>query len=148
VLDCGSHNGIADCTGTNRCAGDKCVVGECSAVTANCPKGFDCEPARSPFNDISGTCAPDEPGVGYCTGNVDCVALGNFNPTCMQGICTHQDQRLGHCETHDDCRRWCRRGLNAVRMPRCGAAGTCICRPFMEGKTYAQGPASWPLRAR
>src|SRR5438132_10939737 len=67
VLGCGSHNGFADCTGNNRCAGDKCVVAECSAVTANCPKGFHCQPADPPFTSISGTRLPDVPGVSYCT---------------------------------------------------------------------------------
>jgi hypothetical protein len=87
VLGCGSQNGFADCTAYNRCEGNQCVVAECSAVTANCPRGFHCEPANPPFSDISGTCLPDVPGVAYCTWSGDCIAQGNFNPTCIQGIC-------------------------------------------------------------
>jgi len=123
VLGCGSHNGVADCTGTNRCDGDKCVVAECSAVTANCPRGFHCEPASPPFDGISGACLPDVPGVGYCSVNTDCIEQGNFNPTCMQGICTRQVRRLGSCQNDADCSRWCRRGRHChcsrvrVRFP-------------------------------
>lgn len=126
VVGCGSHDGVADCTGTNRCEGDKCVVAECSAVTANCPKGFHCEPASPPFSSVSGTCLPDQPGVAYCAGNADCIALGNVNPTCIQGICTRQTRRLGTCQIDADCARRCRRGRTA-RLPRCGAAGVCLC---------------------
>jgi hypothetical protein len=127
VVGCGSHNGIADCTGNNRCDGDKCVVSECSGVTANCPKGFHCQPADPPFSDISGSCTPDQPGVSYCTGDAGCIAPGNFNPTCMQGVCIRQARRFGRCQVDGDCLRGCRRGRAAMRMPRCDAAGMCVC---------------------
>ena len=127
VLGCGSQNGFADCTAYNRCDGDKCVVAECSAVTANCPRGFHCQPADPPFSDISGTCLPDVPGVGYCTWTGDCIEQGNFNPTCIQGICTRIPRRLGRCQTDPDCVRWCRRGRGAMRPGRCDAAGVCLC---------------------
>jgi hypothetical protein len=127
VVGCGSHNGVADCTGTNRCEGDKCVVGECSAVTANCPKGFHCQPAPAPLDGISGTCRPDDPGVAYCAVPTDCITPGNFNPTCVQGICTRRARRFGRCQAHADCARRCRRGAGAARMPRCDAAGFCLC---------------------
>ena len=127
VVGCGSHNGIADCTGSNRCDGGTCVVAECSAVTANCPKDFHCEPASPPFDAISGTCQPDDPAVGYCSADTDCIALGNLNPTCVRGICTRQVRRLGRCQTHADCSRRCRRGRGSARIARCDAAGQCLC---------------------
>jgi hypothetical protein len=138
VLGCGSHNGIADCTGNNRCEGDKCVVAECGAVNANCPKGFHCQPASPPFNDISGTCLPDDPGAVYCSGNADCIAQGNFNPTCMQGVCTRIPRRLGRCQTDGDCFRWCRQRLFVLRPGRCDAAGVCLCTSCADDDQCSQ----------
>lgn len=146
VVGCGSHNGVADCTGTNRCEGDKCVVAECNAVTANCPRGFHCEPASPPFDSISGTCAPDVPGVGYCTGDADCIEPGNFNPLCRRGICTRQVRRFGRCTTHDDCVRRCRRGRLSARMGRCDAAGLCLCASCADDGQCSQLLACPPGR--
>ncbi len=147
VLGCGSHNGVADCTGNNRCNAGQCVVADCSAVTANCPRGFHCEPASPPFSDISGTCMPDAPGVSYCSGAADCIAQGNFNPTCEQGICTRQLRRFGRCEADGDCARWCRRGRGAVRPGRCDAAGLCVCPNCVDDDQCAQLLPCAPGRA-
>ena len=51
VVGCGSHDGVADCTGNNACKYDKCVVADCSGATANCPKGFHCAVENSEFGD-------------------------------------------------------------------------------------------------
>jgi hypothetical protein len=147
VLGCGSHNGLADCTGNNHCQGDKCIVADCSAVTANCPKGFHCEPASPPFDTISGVCVPDQPGVGYCSGTADCIVQGNFNPTCVQGICTKQPRRLGRCQTDDDCSRRCRRGQATTRVPRCDAASECLCTSCADDGQCGQLLACAPGRS-
>jgi hypothetical protein len=138
VIGCGSHNGIADCTGNNVCVGERCVVAECGAVSANCAKGFHCQPADPPFSDISGTCVADQVGVSYCAWDTDCIAPGNFNPTCMQGVCTSQTRRLGRCESDGDCPRWCRRGRGAMRLFRCDAAGMCVCSSCIDDAQCGQ----------
>jgi hypothetical protein len=138
VVGCGSHNGVADCTGNNVCVGARCVVAECGAVSANCAKGFHCQPADPPFSDISGTCVADQVGVSYCAWDTDCIAPGNFNPTCMQGVCTSQTRRFGRCESDGDCPRWCRRGRGAMRLFRCDAAGMCVCPSCNEDAQCGQ----------
>jgi hypothetical protein len=129
VVGCGSHGGIADCTGNNVCDGDKCVVAECNGVTGNCARGFHCEPASGIFGSISGTCHPDAPGATYCASDTDCIAFGSFNPRCVDGVCARQKKlrRRARCVADDDCFKSCLRGRSRVRMPLCSAAGACVC---------------------
>jgi hypothetical protein len=129
VLGCGSHNGVADCTGNNTCDGEKCVVSECNAVTANCARGFHCAPAPGIFGSISGSCLPDDPGATYCASNTDCIAIGNFNPTCVNGVCARRNRRKrrARCTADVDCFRSCLRGRSGVRVPLCDASGSCVC---------------------
>src|SRR6185436_928161 len=123
VVGCGSHDGVADCTGSNACKHDKCVVADCSGVTANCAKAFHCEPTK--FG--AGTCVADEPGTSYCMADTDCITFLGSNPNCVRGVCTRQGRPLGRCQTDADCPRWCRRGLYAMRPSRCDVDGLCIC---------------------
>jgi len=137
VVGCGSHDGVADCTGNNACKYDKCVVADCSGATANCPKGFHCAVENSEFGDVSGTCVADEPDASYCMADTDCIAPGGFNPKCLQGVCTRQGRPLGRCQTSADCPRWCRRGLHTMRPFGCDVAGMCVCPDCIDGAECA-----------
>src|SRR5262249_30740308 len=128
VVGCGSRNGVAECTGNNLCDGDKCVVGECSAATSNCARGFHCEPVEGPLASISGSCVPDETGVTYCASDTDCIAPGNFNPRCIDGVCgTRRGRGRARCTDDADCFKSCLRSRAAVGIPYCDPAGTCVC---------------------
>jgi hypothetical protein len=129
VVGCGSHAGVADCTGTNRCDGDKCVVADCAGVDANCARGFHCTPGTGLLGSLSGTCEGNTPGTTYCAFDTDCIAPGSPNPRCLGGVCGHAAarNRRARCTADTDCFRACLRGSAVVRVPLCDAAGTCVC---------------------
>jgi hypothetical protein len=135
IVGCGSHGGVADCTGNNVCDGDKCVVAECNAVTANCARGFHCEAASGIFGSISGSCLPDDPGATYCASDTDCIAMGEFNPRCVDGVCARgrRMRRGARCTADGDCFRACLRSRSRVRVPLCSAAGVCVCADCTDG---------------
>jgi len=83
VVACGE--GLPECGGLRTCDGEKCVVGDCSGSTENCPAGFHC----------NGLCLPDDPGVDYCTNDVACIEAGEFLRACCRGICSPRDD--GRC---------------------------------------------------
>lgn len=87
VVPCTTPEGAPNCTGHQTCRGDRCVVADCGAVTANCPAGMHCRPADPPFASISGTCVADDPGVTHCTTHTDCIAPGRPNQVCARGVC-------------------------------------------------------------
>jgi len=81
VVACGE--GLPECGGLRTCDGDKCVVGDCTGSTENCPAGFHC----------NGLCLPDDPGVDYCTNDVACIKAGEFDRVCRGGICEPRGRR-------------------------------------------------------
>ena len=81
VVACG--DGLPECGGLRTCDGGKCVVGDCSGSTENCPVGFHCD----------GICLPDEPDVDYCTNDVACIEAGEFDRVCDSGVCRSRGRR-------------------------------------------------------
>ena len=86
VVACGRED-LPPCGGSSTCRGDKCVVERCFGATENCPAGFHCRPDEGPLGSVSGTCTADDPGTTYCTGDVDCIAPGEFRRVCRRGVC-------------------------------------------------------------
>lgn len=86
VVACG-REGLPPCGGSTTCQNEKCVVGQCFGTTENCPAGFHCQADEDPLGGVSGTCTADDPGITYCTGDVDCIAPGEFRRVCRRGVC-------------------------------------------------------------
>ena len=82
VVRCGGEMD-PPCGGTRTCDGDKCVVGDCSGSTENCPAGFHCD----------GICLPNDPGIDYCTNDVACIKAGEFDRVCRGGVCGPRGRR-------------------------------------------------------
>jgi hypothetical protein len=93
VVPCTAPDGTPACAGHQTCQGDRCVVADCEAVTANCPAGLHCQPADGPLGAISGQCVADDPGVTYCAVNTDCIEPGKPNQVCRRGVCVPRGRR-------------------------------------------------------
>lgn len=93
VVPCGPAPNATACAASTACQGDKCVVSDCGGTTANCPAGLHCETDPGQVVPTTGVCAPDEPGIHYCTVDTDCIIPLEPNLVCRRGRCEPRNRR-------------------------------------------------------